>query len=41
MSNDTQYIYTPTAIQSEFHESSDDYIVLGGSRGSGDLAPLD
>ena len=30
-----RYIYTPTAIQEEFHSSSDDYIVLGGSRGSG------
>ena len=41
MSEDIQYIYEPTAIQAEFHECSDDYIVLGGSRGSGRLAPLE
>ena len=32
---DQEYIYEPTPIQSHFHECSDDYIVLGGSRGSG------
>lgn len=31
----TKYIYDPTDVQSYFHECSDDYIVLGGSRGSG------
>lgn len=32
---DINYIYEPTPIQEEFHACSDDYIVLGGSRGSG------
>lgn len=33
--SDLNYIYVPTEKQSYFHSLSDDYIVLGGSRGSG------
>ncbi len=32
-------VYEPTERQAYFHSCSDDYIVLGGSRGSGVLAP--
>lgn len=33
-------VYEPTERQAYFHSQSDDYIVLGGSRGSGVPAPV-
>lgn len=33
--SDLNYVYVPTDRQSYFHTVSDDYVVLGGSRGSG------
>jgi hypothetical protein len=35
MSADLNYVYVPTERQTHFHTLSDDYMVLGGSRGSG------
>ena len=37
----TNIVYEPTARQALFHASSDDYLIAGGSRGSGVLPPLD